>query len=184
MKLNAKDVLKPTLILFVICLVITALLAGTNELTKDKIKQQEIQNAEASRKVVLQDAETFEESTDKTYFTAKKGDKTIGYVFTTESKGYGGTMKVMTGIEQSGKVSGVVILSMYETPGLGANAQKDTFRDQYKQTAPEKGFDVIKSGSKADGQIQAMTGATITSKAVTNAVNQAVEHYQKVKGGE
>ena len=184
MKLNAKDVLIPTVALFIICLVVTALLAGTNLLTADTIAQQEIAAAEASRKVVLSTAESFEEMDDgeTQYYIGKDGAGAVaGYVFTTTAKGYGGDVSVMTGIDTEGKIGGVVILSHNETPGLGANAEKDSFRDQYKQTAPESGFSLIKSGSAADGQISAMTGATITSNAVTNAVNEAVALYYEVK---
>ena len=106
-----------------------------------------------------------------------------GYVITTEAKGYGGTIEVMTGITADGSVSGVVLLSQNETPGLGANATKESFTEQYQQAVPESGFEVIKSGAAADGQIQAMTGATITSRAVTDAVNLAVEKYQTLEKG-
>ena len=98
-----------------------------------------------------------------------------GYVITTEAKGYGGTIEVMTGITADGSVSGVVLLSQNETPGLGANATKESFTGQYQQAVPESGAD--------DGQIQAMTGATITSQAVTDAVNLAVEKYQTLEKG-
>ena len=69
-----------------------------------------------------------------------------GYVITTEAKGYGGTIEVMTGITADGSVSGVVLLSQNETPGLGANATKESFTGQYQQAVPESGFEVIKSG--------------------------------------
>ena len=107
----------------------------------------------------------------------------MGYVFETESKGYGGTIQVMTGISTEGDVTGVVILSHAATPGLGANAEKENFRDQFKQPAPENGLDVVKYQPPAEGQIEAMTGATITSKAVTSAVNLAIEQYHTIKGG-
>lgn len=96
MKITAKDILKPALILFVICLVVTALLAGTNLLTKDKIAEQSALEAEQSRKVVLSDADSFEEADG--YYIGKANNETVGYVFQTEAKGYGGAVKVMTGI--------------------------------------------------------------------------------------
>ncbi len=181
MKINMKEVIKPTLTLFIICFVITLLLAGTNLMTRNKIAEMDKQSEAASRQVVLPGATSFEDN--ETYAVGKKGSDIIGYVFTTKSKSYGGDINVMTGIGKDGKVSGVVILSISDTPGLGLNAQKDSFRDQYKQAAPDKGFEVIKSGSAKEGQIEAMTGATITSKAVTACVNEAIESYQKVKGG-
>lgn len=184
MKIEIKEVLKPTITLFVICLVITLLLAATNLMTRNKIAEMNQQSEAAFRQLVLPGAASFENSKDKTYAVGKKGSDISGYVFTAKAKSYGGDMNVMTGIDKNGKVTGVVILSISDTPGLGLNAQKDSFRDQYKQAVPENGFEVIKSGPAKSGQIEAMTGATITSKAVTKCVNQAIESYQKVKGGE
>ena len=175
MKITAKDILKPALILFVICLVVTALLAGTNLLTKDKIAEQSALEAEQSRKVVLSDADSFEEADG--YYIGKANNETVGYVFQTEAKGYGGAVKVMTGISADGQITGVVILEHSETPGLGANAEK------FKQTAPEKGITLVKNKAPSDGEIEAMTGASITSRAVTNAVNEAITKYNTVKEG-
>ena len=104
-------------------------------------------------------------------------------MFETGASGYGGTVSVMTGIDAEGSITGVVILSHDETPGLGANATKSSFLDQYLQPAPEGGLSVVKYQTPSDGQIEAMTGATVTSTAVTNAVNQAIEQYYAVKGG-
>lgn len=185
MKLDAKEILKPTLILVIICLVVTACLAGTNVLTRNAIAAQNAKDAEESRKVALPTAETFVQSTkDENCYVGKKGSDVAGYVFTTTANSYGGTIKVMTGIGKDGKITGVILLSTSDTPGLGLNAQKESFRDQYKQQVPEKGFEVVKGGGAKEGQINAMTGATISSKAVTSAVNEAIEEYQKVKGGE
>ena len=180
MKITAKDILKPALILFVICLVVTALLAGTNLLTKDKIAEQSALEAEQSRKVVLSDADSFEEADG--YYIGKANDETVGYVFQTEAKGYGGTVKVMTGISADGQITGIVILEHSETPGLGANAEKASFTDQFKQAAPENGITLVKNKAPSDGEIEAMTGASITS-AVTNAVNEAITKYNTVKEG-
>lgn len=185
-KLNAKEVLVPTVSLFLICLVVTTLLAGTNAMTKQTIAQQKVQTEESSRRVVLPEAATFKEAAaDGTvyYIGADAAGKEVGYVFSTESKGYGGTIKVMTGIGADSKVKGVVLLSQNETPGLGANAANDSFKSQYLQAVPADGFTVVKT-APADGEIAAMTGATISSKAVTNAVNAAVAVFQTVnKGG-
>lgn len=181
MKITAKDILKPALILFVICLVVTALLAGTNLLTKDKIAEQSALEAEQSRKVVLSDADSFEEADG--YYIGKANNETVGYVFQTEAKGYGGAVKVMTGISTDGQITGVVILEHSETPGLGANAEKASFTDQFKQAVPENGITLVKNKAPSDGEIEAMTGASITSRAVTNAVNEAITKYNTVKEG-
>lgn len=89
----------------------------------------------------------------------------------------------MTGISTEGNVTGVTILSLNETPGLGMNAQNETYTDMYRQPVPKNGFSVVKSGQAEHGNIVALTGATITTNAVTNAVNAAVEQYQAIQGG-
>ena len=182
-KLNPKAVLKPAVSLFLICLIVTALLAGVNMLTADRIAALAVQTAEDSQKVVLPNAASFEEVDEDTVKGLDGSGQLAGYVITTEAKGYGGTIEVMTGITADGSVSGVVLLSQNETPGLGANATKESFTGQYQQAVPVSGCEVIKSGGAADGQIQAMTGATITSQAVTDAVNLAVEKYQTLEKG-
>lgn len=186
MKLNAKEILKPTLILFVICVLVSAALAGTNLLTEDKIAEQQAKKSEKSRKIVLDVAENFAEAqTDSgtVYHIGTAGGETVGYVFETSAKGYGGDVSVMTGITADGDISGVVILSHGETPGLGANAEKEEFRSQYEQPVPHGDLEVVKYQTPAQGQVEAMTGATITSKAVTSAVNDAAALYREVKGG-
>ena len=131
MKLDWKEVVKPTAVLFVICAVVSAALAGTNLVTKDRIAQQAEETAQQSRQIVLPEAEEFSEQ--EGYYTGSIGGETVGYVFETEAKGYGGTVSVMTGISAEGSVTGVVILSHEETPGLGANAEKEDFLQQYQQ---------------------------------------------------
>lgn len=182
--MNVKDVLKPAAILFVICVAVSAALAGTNLLTADKIAEAAAQKAEESRMVVLPEAESFEEKDG--HYVGTSGGQAVGYVFETEGKGYGGTVKVMTGISAEGEITGVIILEHGETPGLGANAEKAEFRDQYKQPVANNvgGIRVVKFQAPAEGEIQAMTGATITSTAVTNAVNAAIEEYQNAYASE
>ncbi len=187
MKLNPKEILKPTAILFAICVIVSAALAGTNLLTEKRIEEQAAAKAEESRKLVLPEAESFEEQpatqTAGAYHKGMAGGEIVGYVFETSSKGYGGDVKVMTGISAKGDITGVIILSHGETPGLGANATKEEFRDQYKQPVPDSAIQVVKYQTPAEGQIEAMTGATITSTAVTNAVNQAVDEFHQCVGG-
>lgn len=185
-KVTAKDVTKPVVVLFIICLIVSLLLAFTNEMTKDKIVEINLKNDQLSQQQVLPAAKSFEPKTSQgiTYSVGKKGSEIAGYVFTTYSKSYGGDVKVMTGISKDGKVTGVNLLETNDTPGLGLNAQKASFRDQYKQAVPASGkFEVNKNGQTGNGQIAALTGATITSRGVTDAVNQAVKSFNTVKGG-
>ncbi|QEY33773.1 FMN-binding protein [Caproiciproducens galactitolivorans] len=183
MKVDVKKILKPAAVLCAICIVIAALLSVTNWMTQDKIKQINEETTAASRALVLPGAKQFVDSKNGTYAVGKNGNDVLGYVFTTKTKSYGGDLKVMTGIDKNGKVTGVVLLTINDTPGLGLNAQDESFRNQYLQEAPEKGFKLVKNGNAGKGQINAMTGATITSKAVTECVNEAVAQYQKIKEG-
>lgn len=180
--MKIKDLIKPALILFLICLITASALVGTNILTSKKIEQENIENAEKIRLEVLPDAYSFEDMGDYVEGIDYYG-KVIGYVFTTGAKGYSGTVKVMTGVSSSGTISGVAILEHNETVGLGANTAKKEFLSQYNQKIPQNGFSVTKT-SPADGEISAVTGATISSKAVTKAVNEAVDMYKNIKGGE
>lgn len=180
-----REIVRPAFVLFAICLIVTICLALTNAVTKDAIAAQAEKDAQTSRLAALPAAETFEkyEGAENCY-VGKKNGETVGWVFTEKASSYGGEITVATGISKDGKVTGVVLESTSDTPGLGLNAQKDSFRDQYKQNVPANGFEVVKGGSAGSGQISALTGATISSRAVTSAVNEAVAEYQKIKGGE
>ena len=89
----------------------------------------------------------------------------------------------MTGISSGGKVMGVKITEQNETPGLGQKALDASFTDQYIADLPENGFEVTKQGAAADNEIDALAGATITSRAVTNSVNLAIDIYKELTGG-
>lgn len=184
-KFSFKEVGVPAIVLFLIAAICTAILAVTNGVTAPKIAENNRQAEIKSRQIVLSDANSFsDEKTagDKTYVEAlDKDGKVIGYVFTTASaKGYGGEIKIMTGVSADGKVTGIEILSIEETAGLGMNAKKDTFKNQYVGSSGL--FNVVKS-NPSENEIQALTGATITSNAVTEAVNEALAIYKTVTGG-
>ena len=178
-KFTPSEIIKPAAILFAICLVASALLGFTNSVTAERIEQLQIEKENSSRLLVLPDAESFDEKGDYCVGLGANGE-TVGYIFTVTEKGYGGDVKVMTGVDNDGKVTGVEILELSETAGLGMNAQKQSFRDAFKGLTA--GITVSKNNPEGN-QIKALTGATITSKAVTEAVNTALENYAQVKGG-
>ncbi|MCR4615875.1 MAG: RnfABCDGE type electron transport complex subunit G [Clostridiales bacterium] len=177
-----KEFAVPTLILFLICAVAATLLALTNDVTAPKIQELASQTELAARKKVLADAEEFVQQDritldGKEYecFKGVKGDQTSGYVFTTVVKGYGGDIKVMTGVDAQGRVSGVEILEISETAGLGMNAKKPDFLNQFIG----KTFEIFVSKDKpGENSVDALTGATISSRAVTSAVNNALRLYE------
>ena len=139
-KFSAKEVLVPSVSLFVISLVVTLLLAVTNNVTAPLIEKLSVETEIQTRKTVLAEASYFDDENktvtlDGTEYTYCVGldaeENVIGYIFTTSTKGYGGEVKVMTGVSADGKVTGVEALSLSETAGLGMNAQKESFRNQY-----------------------------------------------------
>ena len=101
----------------------------------------------------------------------------LGYIFNiTTSKGYGGDIQLTVGIQSDGTVSGYSVLSISETAGLGMKATEPSFYNQYVNKQADK-FVVSKDGGDGE-QIDALSGATITSRAVTGAVNAALGYYQ------
>ena len=184
-KFSFKEIAVPAITLFLIAAICTAILAVTDGVTAPKIAENNLQAEIATRQLVFKEAKSFSDvktADNATYVEAlDESGNIVGYVFTTSSKGYGGEIKVMTGISADGDVTGVEILSIEETAGLGMNAKKDDFKNQY--VGNNGAFTVVKSNA-GDNEIQALTGATITSQAVTDAVNVAVETLKSVTGGD
>ncbi|MDO4987723.1 MAG: RnfABCDGE type electron transport complex subunit G [Synergistes sp.] len=110
-------------------------------------------------------------------YEGKSGGNVVGYNFTVTPKGYGGILQMIVGISNEGKVKNIKILSHSETPGLGAKAADEAFSGQYKDK-PADALSVTKTPPTADTEIQAISGATITSTAVTNGVNEAVAYWK------
>ncbi len=184
-KLNIKEILIPTISLFLICTVVTLLLAVTNSITAPKIQQLQIETANKTKAQVLSVAKSFSEEktitlNDATYTYYEGYDDSenlVGYVFTTSAKGYGGDISTMVGVKADGTVSGIDFLAISETAGLGMNADTDKFKSQF---IGKSGVIGVNKYTSNDTEIQALTGATITSKAVANAVNLALSLYEEV----
>ena len=176
------DIFRPIYVLTVICLVVALCLSVTNLITKDKIASMERAAANAAMEALIS-AEDYQKADlsgmDAELFVAKNGEETKGYIIKTQNSGYGGDIIIMTAISPDKKVSGVKILSAAdETPGLGQNVTKENFYSQYIGK-PEK-ITVVKNGADSDkNEINAVTGATVSSKAVTGAVNKAFDCLEK-----
>lgn len=179
-----KNIIIPTVALFVICLVSTLLLALANNVTAPLIADIATKNEVNARLKVLPAAYSFSESTDTKapegcdsfVIGLDENSKLAGMVFVTTVKSYGGDLQVMTGVDKDGKVAGIEILQISDTAGLGMNAKKDEFKNRFKGLT--EGITVQKNTASAENnEVLALTGATITSKAVTNAVNTAVDGF-------
>ena len=185
MKNNVWQFIKPIIVLTVIAAVMAGLLGGTNLLTAEKIKKLEAEAEKTAVEKVIK-AESYNKTEIKyndanyTYFKAQNGADTVGYAFALSSNGYGGAVKCVVGVNKSGKVTAVEITDVSnETPGLGQNAGRTSFTDQFKGKSSE--LSVVKSGAK-ENEVQAVTGATITSRAVTKSVNLALKRYKQIEG--
>jgi electron transport complex protein RnfG len=205
-----KDLVKPAVVLFIIAAIAAALLGFVNVQTAPAIAKAEADSkAENMAKVFAKvgDKEyaaedlTFDDSvelevddnnhiTDYSKATDADGNE-LGYAFAVTTKGYGSGLKLMIGVDMEGTVTGLSIVDCSnETPGLGANASNDKYfgegKGWYSQfEGKTNGIEVKKSGETVgDNDIQAITGATITSKAVTGGVNEALQYFNdNLKGG-
>ena len=188
--------MKDAVILFAITLIAGLCLGGVYGITKEPIAKAEAAAKIAAYKEVLPEASDFVEDGMAEKIAASAEDlmgqgfgnvyidsaaqavdasgAAVGYVVSSTSKdGFGGEVKLSVGINGEGKVTGIAFLSLAETPGLGMNATGDEFKGQFAGKNAEA-LAVTKTGSPAENEIQAMSGATITSEAVTNAVNAAI----------
>lgn len=182
---------KDGVILFAITLIAGLLLGFFYQITKDPIaKQQELAVQKACAEVFADadfEALAYAPSADLQETLAAEGveigtvfqaldaqGETAGYVVeTTSANGYGGDIVLYVGITKEKSVSGVSILSISETPGLGMKAE-DVLIPQFKNKAATT-FTYSKTGAVAPGEIDAISGATVTTKAVVQAVNGAVD---------
>ena len=165
-------------ILFLITGICVGILGTVNQITAPIIATNEIKAEEDAMKALITEAESFvtvdevQDEAVKKLCIAKQGEETVGYVLRMEPNGYGGAIKMLIGIDPEGKVKGISILSHAETPGFGANAEKESFKGQF---VDRKTPLAVSKGSAGENEIAAITGATITSAAVTDAVNTASE---------
>ena len=100
----------------------------------------------------------------------------------TNREAYDGELTFTMGITADGTVTGIAFTSISETAGLGMKAQEDSFKDQFKNKKVET-FAHTKSGASKDEEIDALSGATITTNSVVNGVNAGIAYYRYLTGG-
>lgn len=171
---NFKYILRLTLTLLLITAVVAGLLGLVNHLTEDKIEALTREKAESAMQEVLP-AQRYDQIDYRMdgVTEAYRADNG-GFVVRVETGGFGGAIDMMVGVGLDGKVCGVSIISHSETASLGANCVREDFRAQYI------GADGALAVSKDGGTIDALTGATVTSRAVTNGVNLALAYVKEV----
>lgn len=189
-----REIIKLGVILLVITAVAATLLAVANNATVDLIAAAQEKSNNEALKEVLSQAESFtpldREKLDEIlvenknvidiYIGKNGAEEVVGYAIKTISSGYGGDIEVMTGISVDGEITGMKVVSHSETPGLGENAAKPQFQNQFLGKSATSKITVAKSAPK-DNEIQAIAGATITSNSVSNAVNDAIDVFSKLE---
>lgn len=177
MKNTFRDIIKPVIVLVCICLVVSALLAYINQITSPIISEAEEKAAQKAMAEVLTEADSFEPvsigNSPERVSEVYRANNGTGYVFILITKGYGGDMKLICGIKSDGTIEGCKTLSHNETSGLGSKTAEDPYKSQY-------------CGKSEDtlNQVDAITGATISSTAYMNAIEEAFEVYNALKEAE
>jgi len=193
-KRKLRDIIKPAVTLFLICLIVSTALAFTHAVTKETIAERAELDKLNARKAVLTSATDFEtiegidsllkgnngQSAVKEAYRGLNKGGFEGYVFLMSTKGYGGDMELTVGIDKEGKVSGVEIGENDETPGLGGKAQDKTFISQFSGLSIGEKLTTVRGKKSTPDEIQAISGATVTTKAVTEAVQTAMDAAEEL----
>lgn len=197
-------IVKFGLVLFTICFVAGAALAFTYSITKGRIEEQAQYNQLEAMRIVLPRAITFSDrrpGAEIDYYEGLNKDKdVVGYAFAGEAKGYSSTIKVVVGIDMEDTITGIKITEQKETPGLGTRSVEPPVTRTFWQAVLGRGasaepgrpwFEEQFNNKKlanlkvvtgyTDTEIQALTGATITSKAVTEAVRSSIKRFLRQK---
>ncbi|MDO4623317.1 MAG: RnfABCDGE type electron transport complex subunit G [Eubacteriales bacterium] len=196
--------IKDAVSLLIITMVAGIFLGLVHEITLEPIAEQKRLTEQRSCQEVFADADSFEEKTEvldacaaamaaegytvqsiTKVMTAKAASgETLGYVLSVvDPEGYGGNIGFMLGVRMDGTVNGISILSINETAGLGMNADKPEFKNQFADKKVEN-FVYTKTGAVKENEIDAISGATFTTNAVTNGVNAGLAAFRYLAGEE
>ncbi len=183
-KKQKNTTIKDAVILFIITIVAGALLGFVNQMTEEPIAAANQKAKDEAYQLVMGQAESFKEDsalTDKMNAATPEGTEfsevmlaedangtLVGYVMSVIAKeGYGGDISLTLGVDMTGTITAIEVISQSETAGLGANCTKDDFKSRFAGVKSDDTLKVTKDG----GTIDAMSGATITSRAVTKAID-------------
>lgn len=199
-------IIKDTMILLIITIVAGFALAAVNRVTKEPIAFARAEEKNKAYRLMFKDADVFEEnetlvkecSTSGEFLDrkgisgnkvdevliAKSGSEIVGYIInSTSSNGYGGDIQISLGLDKEGKIQGFEILLISETVGLGMKAKDEEFKEQFIGKNV-KSIEYTKAGATKENEIDVISGATITTSAVTEAVNSALLYAQEyILGG-
>ena len=198
------NIVKDTISITLITLVAGLLLGLVHGVTAEPIAREQARQKEEAYMAVFEDASGFEAASEEQLKSIQDGiladgfetstidevmiaqdasGQELGYAFTvTNSEGYGGNITFAMGVQEDGTLNGISILSISETAGLGMQATQPEFQNQFAGKQVES-FEYTQRGASADNQIAALSGATLTTNAMTTGVNAGLDAFRIVKGG-
>ena len=168
-----RDVTRMGSILFLVCGLAAGALAVVNMVTRAPIAAQAVIERREAFQVVMPNADDFREVDAGVRWEAVRGGKPAGTVSIISVQGYGGPIAIAFGLDEQNRLTGLRVLSHTETPGLGAKIAAEAFSGQFVGLEPASLK--LKKDDPGSGKVDAITAATISSRAVTNAVRSAVE---------
>lgn len=174
------EFVKLSVTLCVITLIAALLLAGVNTITKEKIALAEEEAKISAMESILSKADTFE-SVNENITAGLENGVVIGYCVNTTVKGFAGDVNMLVGINNDGTLAGIDVLSHSETAGLGAKADTDEFKNRF--TGKDAILSIVKTKTDRSDEVQAITGATITSKAIAKGIEDALYQIQQSMNG-
>jgi Na+-translocating ferredoxin:NAD+ oxidoreductase subunit G len=188
-----KEHLRLGIILAVITSIAGLLLGFVHESTKAAIEENSKLNKEQIS-IVMPQANSVTKMNltfDKTsiiqeVMEAYQGNELIGHLLKVNAKGFHGNIDILVGISKDEKITGINIISHSETPGVGSKVEKQDFKDRFKEKSIKELFKVIKAAPAKENEVEGVSGASVSSAAVTKGVNDAVEYFKAnlaAKGG-
>jgi electron transport complex protein RnfG len=183
---NMKKIFRLGLILFTVTAITGVILGIVYEITLIPIQQTQERLKNEALASALPEAKSFSivemaPDSDPVIKEVQKAEQEgvhVGHCVTVTPRGYGGPVEIVVGITKEGKLRAISILNQSETPGLGAKAPSPAFSGQYENKEVET-LSVVRAAPSSPGQIQAISGATITSNAVTSGVNAALLYWRQ-----
>ncbi len=176
-----KYIVKLGAVLMIYTIIAGLVLGVVNHVTRPQIERQKILKEVQAKQEVMPAAGAFISDTidglvyDKAFETDGQNNL-LGYIIKGEAKGYSSTVKVVTGLTTDFEIKNIEIISQEETPGLGANCENVEFKSQFQGISSPEEIAV----KKDEGKIEALTGATITSRTVTEAVRESIKKLKSV----
>lgn len=188
--MEKKFTLPAWLVLTIVSIVAAVLLAYTNINTRDIIKARAEEAVQESMKELIPDAGFFEDmnleenSVLDRISLAKSGEDTIGYVSQITKAGYGGPIEVLVAVDKDSKLLGISVggSEFKETAGLGSHVKEPEFRQQFVGLSAPLKFErgLFGKGKNEPGEVDGLSGATVSSLAVFNAVDVALNEMAKL----